>query len=101
MNPLESLEAALAPRPHLDPTVGALMLMDLGQKVLNAIAATRVAGHSNLRNTSCYVHSDNPTVNLVTAVLDGRVEDVEAAHARWIAECPPLMQVSIRAVRGS
>lgn len=84
-------------RPIADPRVNGLMLSDLGQKVLNAIGATRVLGHSRLAHTNVYVHSDDAAVELITAVLDGEIDTVTAALDRWWIEAEAKASAEVAA----
>lgn len=66
-----------------DDQLRALALADLGQKVLNAIAATSILGHTNMRHTLTYVHTDDSASALVNSIIDGRIDRAVAAHKVW------------------
>lgn len=69
---------------RVSPELNTVLLADLGQRVLNAIATTQVLGHTRLSHSLVYAHSYNdPAVDLVQAVLDGDMRKVDAALAEW------------------
>lgn len=83
----------------LPPAVHALMLADLGQKVINAITATQVLGHTRLIHTFSYNHTDDPSVTLVQAVIAGDTAGAVEQLDRWRldAEAKALADISARA----
>lgn len=88
---------AMTNRHIADPRVEGLMLTDLGQKVLNAIGATRVLGHTRLAHTLVYVHGDDPAVELISAVLDGEIGAVVKALDRWWVEAEAIASAEVAA----
>lgn len=86
------MQARLVPPPSDDPVVAALMLVDLGQKFLNAVASTKLLGHTRLAHTRDYSHTEDPTNALVNALLDGRIEHVDVALERWRREGPAWLR---------
>ena len=87
--------------PDLDPEVHTLMLADLGQKVLNAVAATKQLGHTRLQHTLRYMHTVDPAALLVMAVIDGSIDGALGAVARWHSEAPKITRAVIAAARRS
>ena len=84
----------------IDPaTVDALALADLGQKVLNAIALTKVQGLATVQSAvGTYTHSREPAAQLVAAVAAGQIDAVDAALARWIEAKPAIANAYLDAL---
>ena len=62
----------------------AAALADLGKKVVNAIFASDRLGHTRLQHTVRYYHAENdPTVDFIKVVLEGKTDDSMAAYEVW------------------
>lgn len=72
---------------HPDPRVDALLLTDLGHKVVAAIVTTMTLGHTRLAHSATYGDvSADPGASLVRAVIDGEIDRARTALERWAAD---------------
>lgn len=65
-----------------DATREALMLLDLGQKLINSIVAGQILGHTTVRGQQPYVHTDDPAAAVAMAYGAGSLTAAAEALGR-------------------